>query len=1436
MGIRARTRRRLLILLTAVAVAVVGVAGLYAYRQQQRDAQTRQWRAQGLEAYQQDHHREALRLLGQYHQRVGDDPEALYALARSRLAVERPDGGHLLVAMRALQQTLQADPDHQDAARELLDLYDRTGRHAEALELARRLLEDHPDDPELIESRLVALSGLERDDDLIDATADLLDRLDPDHPAYPIALERRVIALNRLGRGPEALEAADRLNERFPDRYTGFLTALDVRNRHLDDPRAMLAWAASVHQAHPDSPGHVAVHALAHGFVGDTRASVALLERAARLEPTDRRVVGLLANQLARRGRHELAADLLTGMHRRDGGAAAFEAATRQIALSGDVPRLLQWTDSVTLDQRGANVEVLGLRGMALLAAGRRGDAEPFLENLAGRTDRPEARAWADALRLRFAEDPPGLGEAIERLNVAASRYPNNPWIQHWLASTYDRAGETAAAIERWRRAVSVEPGWAEPHLRLANALRRDDRHREALPVARRAVLLAPRSVPAAESFVVAASHATDLIEPEFRDRMIALADRLLEADPDNPEALAARVRLLHHLRGPDAARRELHRLLAREEPLPPAALRTLFTVNRALGLGAEEALSQALTDRGGDPALAAAAAMAGLEDAGPGAIIERFEAVMRDGGHADDPAWLQRYAALLESLGDPGALDAWRRAVEADGERPEVLQAALESDAALNDPDFYADVIERLRDITGESGTTWKLAEARRLIRTDGSTRALDEANGLLREVVELSPQNLDAVMLLAELHRLRGDDTARLEQLNRALAISDRNPRIALALVEAYESAGRFDQAELLLDRTVPTLSPQDTAAVRRAASALVRLGELDRAITLLNRASDLDSAAAAALTPVLAELYERKGETEAATAAYERALDHQPTPTLLRRAIAFFARHGRLDRSRSLLDRLDEALDDPVASRLARAAFEERFGDPVEADRLVEAAAAATPPSPRAYRKWIERRLATGGVEAARGAIERAAESMPDRPPFSELASVLDQAAAHVDRPGVMMLLMGMLSEPEHAAAQAEAVEAIASAQGGDWAGAVADRITPLARETPSQALSLAAARLLIEAGRRAEAASFASERMREVEGASLAQAAATSWAALGRWDRVLPAAEAWNYRSAGGSLAAQTLIVRARGEQGRRSPRLEARLIAGLEAVTGDPQPSLGRAQSLALALLSAGRSEPVAEALRPMLQRDRPWRLLWLSLVRDAVERGDAAAAWIEAARPAMDLSHPAEAMALAVTLGAVAERFDRDGLLAEKLAVLDRGLASRPAEASLRREKALTLEAIGRLDEAVSAYEAVLETAADDVVTLNNLALLLADRGGDLDRAKTLIDRALSIAPGLAALHDTRGEVLAASGRDDEAVAAYRRAIEREPDELKWRLHLARHHAEHGRVDQARGMLREVETAVVRRGVETPADLRELINEVESAIEAAGGALSAGGV
>lgn len=114
----------------------------------------------------------------------------------------------------------------------------------------------------------------------------------------------------------------------------------------------------------------------------------------------------------------------------------------------------------------------------------------------------------------------------------------------------------------------------------------------------------------------------------------------------------------------------------------------------------------------------------------------------------------------------------------------------------------------------------------------------------------------------------------------------------------------------------------------------------------------------------------------------------------------------------------------------------------------------------------------------------------------------------------------------------------------------------------------------------------------------------------------------------------------------------------------------------------------------------------------------------------------------------------------------------------------------------GKYDEAEKLYKAVLREEPGNVVALNNLAWLLAQRQQNGAEAKPLIETAVQVVGRQPHLLDTRGLVHLALGQNEAAVSDFQEAVKDSPNPTRL-FHLARAYHRAGDKDTAARVLRE---------------------------------------
>ena len=132
---------------------------------------------------------------------------------------------------------------------------------------------------------------------------------------------------------------------------------------------------------------------------------------------------------------------------------------------------------------------------------------------------------------------------------------------------------------------------------------------------------------------------------------------------------------------------------------------------------------------------------------------------------------------------------------------------------------------------------------------------------------------------------------------------------------------------------------------------------------------------------------------------------------------------------------------------------------------------------------------------------------------------------------------------------------------------------------------------------------------------------------------------------------------------------------------------------------------------------------------------------------------------------------ALADLEARAGNTAGMILVMERAAAALPESSDLQYRLGLVYEKNDRRADAIDAYEKAISLNGDLGVAKNNLAYLLTESGGDLDRALELAQQAKEQLPDDGSAADTLGWVLLKRGVPSAAIGYLQEAAERFPSD-----------------------------------------------------------------
>ena len=1408
MAVRPKTKRRLFILLTVLVLLAGAGGGAYAWRMNQIERRILRSRDQGMAAFAEENYIRATQKLGRYVNKYPNDAEALYHFAKAREQAEEVDGSHLAQAMQAYRRLLSLKPDHTAAKRRLLEIYPKIGHYAEAIDLASTLLETDPDD-----------------------TA---------------ALRVKATALEQQAEYAEALALAERHNELEPlDVSVQIMTFRLLRStgRPVTD---LVDRALALNKAYPDDPRAALLVAIAHVQAKDLAQAGDWSRKAAQGEPPDATFVLQLTRLLASLGPHDLMLKVLLAGADKMGDRDIRDALIHRLWETNRYAEVVERLADLQ-PQRQASAELLALKAMSLLRLGRSDEAAPIIQELEDRKADPVPLAWMPVLTAVAPGSPRDDKHLIEACKKALTRLPNHPYLHFFLAEAYAGAGEQELALTSWAAALAPDrrvPFWTLPRLRMARTLMAMGQTSEALAQARIARTLAPNSIPVnivlAETFAASLKPGQENLE-KTRSGLLALVENIQKAVPGEPITAVIRVQLLADSGQTDAARQAIQAILAADQAPPQGTLLQLAETSRRAQLGVEnDCLQRCAEVYGLTPDLAYAQAVMLAGDGQPENGRERLASARAAAAEPDSAGWRLVHARYLQSIADEGARDAWIALADDLPNNMAIQRLALQSISARTDPAFADRTIERLRKLTGEESLGWRLPRARWLLAADQGESAATAAIKLLQQVTAVAPSAVEAHLLLAECYRRLDNLSAAAEALTEALRYRPESRDTVLDLAYVLQAQGDYRSARGLLDRVRRQAGSATPAQSQRVAALLASAGALDEAIDLLESLNPDIQLGAEIL---LADLYRRSNELGRAEAIYRKFLENPSADVkeaayVIEVAAGFFAFRQELDEAELVLGRLDELDLDPGIAELARANYYRRIGtakDTAKAGEFYDAAAAAAPKEPAIWKSLIIHHLSVNKLaDEALVAVNQALQNCPDDETLKFLQDKTPLIrSAWRDTSMRRRLLVALVQEqkPQHRLAVAEILEILKDTKETEPLGP--DTVAQL-RQVADRNLRLLPAQIVaiqayLAQSRADEAAGVATRAMQSFPtAAEPAWLAAEALTAAGQLTDALSAAREWRERSASQALAADMMIADVQIKLGEAEQAV-AQVESHLERALQDPD-TAENFQIISAAIQTLIRSDQIdraASLLAPLLERSAKWRYRWMQLAFLVLPDVESASTWLERVAKLVPDDAANEQAALALAWRALDERWGVP-------ACSDRArqiLAPLLEDPQVPAQAVLTLAKIddssGDRDAAEAGYRRVLTMGANESrgTAMNNLAMILLDRDGDLAEALDLASRAIQDRPRVAAFRDTLAAVHVRRGDFEEAEAAARMAVGLERGSLRWRLSLAQICLQAGKTDESARMLRNIDRQIPDpSGLSAP--LRRSLADLRAAVDA----------
>lgn len=715
-----------------------------------------------------------------------------------------------------------------------------------------------------------------------------------------------------------------------------------------------------------------------------------------------------------------------------------------------------------------------------------------------------------------------------------------------------------------------------------------------------------------------------------------------------------------------------------------------------------------------------------------------------------------------------------WQRLAAQDEYRGDLRLRLVLFNMAMEEghDDEMVRLLEEIRALEGEGGTFGRHAEARRIVwlvkhnKVEESEKAglLERADRLVEQVKRARPSWSAPLQTRAAVEVLRGNPEQAIACLKEARALGDRNPLVVRQLVDLLRKQGKLQDADAVLRGLTRDDLVRANLEYQAATLSLMNRNP-ERAVELALQAVRDDSRDYRDhlwLGQLLASAGPRNArQAEQHLRRAVQLAGAEPDPYVA--VVAFLAQEKRAAEAEGFLDLAKTSLK-PEQAALVLARCSAQLDKPNDARKHFEAALKARPADAAVLKDYAGFRLQRGEM--------REAEALLRRMLGGEVKLSDDDAEW-----GHTRLALLLSAGQDHARFREALLHVGLKLENG---AVVKD--TRLVRGD-TVGMRRCAARVL---GTQPQwrCREEAIQRLEELErrqalGADDRFVLAKLYEARRDWPRAL---EQLSLIANGAEAPPQYLVVYAQALLRQKERGTAEKVLNRIRAAhRAKPNPAL----ELSLVELqarwheAAGEPDKAEKALRDRIDRPGadPQEVLLLVASYGRQDRFDKALGLLDRiwkCPPEM-----AGGTSVALLRSAKATDAQRELVVAR----LTEAMGREPKNAALRTQLGDVMDLLGKYEEAERCYHEALRLEPGNVMALNNLAWLLAQRADRGDEALRQINRAIGAVGPRGELLDTRAMVQLKRGRPAEALADLQDAVRESLTPTRC-FHLARAHLE----------------------------------------------------
>lgn len=1339
-----RALRITIIIFTVLVLSGVGVA-IYLHTTKPVEIDWDARREDGMTAVVSGNYTRAINMLGGYILAHPTDEEAVLVFVQARRQVPERRGEHIVASIRAIEALINAAPDQEliPAREELMDLYLTGNLLSEAIATANLILEHEPNHYKACRTKALSLARMRR----LDEALEWADRA--------LALDRTDLEIHILA-----------------------ITAMDKLQRPAQQ---LIERAERYRFSYPQDPRFELLTSYAFYLAGDHQEASRWLKTAATRPAPSPDFIRVMLPQLDTLGLYPDALRLLEASVTPEYPTDLRQAYVRRLWQADKNEEIIEHLADLDPTNPDADSDLLAMRVLALYRLKQRAEADTIVDQLAAREDDPIAAAWTAIIKRIIAESTVRPIEAIQTCRIAMSKDPRNPYIRYYLGHAYALIGEADLAIAYWRQAVELAPSWSLPYTRIARALTETGRGHLAITEGEKALQRAPQSLDAIVATALAWSAMVEAGRSEPNEALIGLLERLQGERPRDEATIPAYVSLLAKASRREEAIDAINWAISERDLARESTLLEVADISRQHKLDMQEKIYETIIERYGRTAsIALARALDRLADGYPLEGLRLLNAARQRSEDGDTVDWDLALARYQDAMGDSGALATWNEIATKYPDDLRVQRMALISPAAQNDRRFQHETIERVRALTGSDALAWRLARVRWLLNSPNIERDALQAKYILEQIVFLLPNLVEPKILQSQADAATGRYSAAVHMLDLAAGLQIESHQLTLEVADLLWTLGDRSGAVEQISRVTEDrmARPRD---LRMAAAMLTELGETDHALAVLlsmyRRMGVKDTPA----DLQLARLYQQKGMFRDVERIIEQ-LAEEPTFDSIIFAANFYGARGDLTAARNHLARLARIELERGQLEFAWAEWLRRFETLERSIEYYRAATEVNPANRRYWHHYIANLLRFEKVPDALAAVQDANQALRGDPVTQRFAEYSDLAMDMVKNEMTRDLVVSLVLDPDHLEPAIEAMRVIQTAdQRGERLEDYLPDLVRIANRYPrSLAVQDLTVRVATSAQQHETAFTIASRTMEYYPFEERpVQMAAYSLAAQANWTEAIRYAQLWRVLSLQNTIDPDLLLAEAYIHLDTPAGSLSL-LTPHLQSETTPPLQRRRAVALYAIALVEAGQIRDAEEMLMPLLADSVWWRTTWIQIATVWIDKPEFATAWLRKVEPYVSERDAfAELLALARGYQLIGEKFDHDGAKARAIELAKRVSDSVDAPLPAMLTMAYIAEKNGDQAEAERQYRRILRVDANHTITQNNLAMILAQRGDQLDFALDLAGRAVAMYPRNPSYKDTYAFVLFQMDRHDDAIQAIEEVVAMDPYNATWQIHRA---------------------------------------------------------